>query len=109
MTMRNVRAALLVMLAVIAGAGCAAFGGSSRDEAGIVEGVGVIDIVEEGSRGFGITTEEGARFLPRNLPRGFQQPGKAVRFRARLIPDDMTHMMWGTTVQIEELVTQSRW
>jgi|GEM_PF-5620986 len=104
MTMRNVRAALLVILAVIAGAGCAAFGGgSSRDEAGIVEGVGVIDIVEEGSRGFGITTEEGARFLPRNLPRGFQQPGKAVRFRARLIPDDMTLMMWGTPVQIEEL------
>ena len=104
MTMRDIRPALLVILAVIAGTGCAALGGgSSRSDAGVVEGVGVIDIVGEGSRSFGITTEDGARFLPRNLPQGFQQPGLALRFRARLIPDETTLWAWGTPVQIEEL------
>lgn len=101
--MRGLRvAALFALLAPLAAPGLTGcfpdFGLGPSPE--VIEAVGTVVFVELEGGFYGIVADDGARYIPRNLPMEFQQDGLRVRFRARILKEVATIYMWGQPIEL---------
>jgi hypothetical protein len=54
---------------------------------------------------FGIITDDGNKYVPLNLPKEFQKDRLKVKFDARFRPDLLGIHMWGTYIEITNIVS----
>lgn len=105
---------LLTSVALLAAA-CSNTGGSlpdpdapsESDEApapeDIVSGIGTVQYVELEGGFYGIVADDSTRYNPQNLSEEYREDGLRVRFRAAE-RDVMTTQMWGTPVEILDIM-----
>lgn len=74
------------------------------DPANIVSGVGTIVYMDLEGGFYGLVAEDGTKYNPLNLADEFKQDSLRVRFRAETKTDVMTTRMWGTNVEILEML-----
>lgn len=75
------------------------------DPANIVSGVGTIVYVDLEGGFYGLVAEDGTKYNPLNLEEAFKQDSLRVRFRGEKKTDVMTTRMWGTNLQILDMLT----
>lgn len=74
------------------------------DPANIVSGVGTIVYMDLEGGFFGLVAEDGMKYNPLNLDEQFKQDSLRVRFRGEKKTDVVTTRMWGTNLQILEML-----
>ena len=52
---------------------------------------------------YGIITPDGTKYLPQNLPAGYQTDGVTVDITGILVPDVVTMQMWGEPIEIKTI------
>ena len=52
---------------------------------------------------FGITTDQGTKFLPMGLSKDYMQHGATIEFSGAIDNDVMTIQQWGTPFKIKEV------
>jgi hypothetical protein len=75
------------------------------DPANIVSGVGTIVYMDLEGGFYGLVADDGTKYNPLNLEETFKQDSLRVRFRGEKKTDVMTTRMWGTNLQILEMLT----
>lgn len=104
----------LVLLAgiVAAGLACSALagtgfytGGPAKESVAITGTVTYIDL--EGGF-YGIIADDGARYLPLDLPEEFEEDGLAVSAEVVVNDDVATIQMWGTPVEIMAITSNGQ-
>lgn len=81
-------------------------GGCLNEENGLSQEVvatGTVHFVDLEGGFYGLVAEDGARYLPLNLPKNFQAEGMRVRFRGKLRPEVVTIQQWGTPLELLEI------
>lgn len=70
----------------------------------IVSATGTIRYIDLEGGFYGIETQDGERYNPLNLEDEFREDGLTVRFRGRVRDDVVTIQMWGTPIEVEEMM-----
>lgn len=78
-------------------------GDDGPDPEGIISGLGVVRYIDLEGGFYGIESDT-ARYNPGELDEAYQIDGLNVRFRARIREDVMTAQMWGTPVEILDIL-----
>ena len=52
---------------------------------------------------FGLTTEDGEKLLPSNLPKEFHKDGTVIQFHATALKDMQSIHQWGTLVELKDV------
>ena len=115
------RIGLAVALALLAGialavTGCTSTSGSLPDAdvveedadlpppEDIVSGLGTVRYVELEGGFYGIVADDSTRYLPQDLGTDYREDGLRVRFRAAVQDSAMTMEMWGTPVEMLDIL-----
>ncbi|PSQ84608.1 MAG: hypothetical protein BRD44_00365 [Bacteroidetes bacterium QS_7_67_15] len=115
------RIGLAVALALLAGialaaTGCTSTSGSLPDAdvveedadlpppEDIVSGLGTVRYVELEGGFYGIVADDSTRYLPQDLGTDYREDGLRVRFRAAVQDSVMTMEMWGTPVEMLDIL-----
>ena len=114
------RIGLAVALALLAGialaaTGCTSTSGSLPDAdveedadlpppEDIVSGLGTVRYVELEGGFYGIVADDSTRYLPQDLGTDYREDGLRVRFRAAVQDSAMTMEMWGTPVELIDIL-----
>ena len=114
------RIGLAVALALLAGialaaTGCTSTSGSLPDAdveedadlpppEDIVSGLGTVRYVELEGGFYGIVADDSTRYLPQDLGTDYREDGLRVRFRAAVQDSVMTMEMWGTPVELIDIL-----
>ena len=70
----------------------------------VVSGIGTIQYVELEGGFYGLVADDSTRYNPQNLSEEYQEDGLRVRFRAVTKDDVMTTQMWGTPVEMLDVM-----
>jgi putative hemolysin len=95
-------AVVLTLLGAVVVCGCMAAGGEDRP-ADRISGNGTITYVDLEGGFYGIVADDGARYLPTNLPEEYRTDGLRVAFVVDPLNDTATIQQWGTPVEIIEI------
>jgi hypothetical protein len=114
------RIGLAVALALLAGialaaTGCTSTSGSLPDAdveedadlpppEDIVSGLGTVRYMELEGGFYGIVADDSTRYLPQDLGTDYREDGLRVRFRAAVQDSAMTMEMWGTPVEMLDIL-----
>ncbi|PSQ70670.1 MAG: hypothetical protein BRD38_04875 [Bacteroidetes bacterium QH_9_67_14] len=115
------RIGLAVALALLAGialaaTGCTSTSGSLPDAdvveedadlpppEDIVSGLGTVRYVQLEGGFYGIVADDSTRYLPQDLGTDYREDGLRVRFRAAVQDSAMTMEMWGTPVEMLDIL-----
>lgn len=115
------RIGLAVALALLAGialaaTGCTSTSGSLPDAdvveedadlpppEDIVSGLGTVRYVQLEGGFYGIVADDSTRYLPQDLGTDYREDGLRVRFRAAVQDSVMTMEMWGTPVEMLDIL-----
>ncbi|PSQ92972.1 MAG: hypothetical protein BRD52_03145 [Bacteroidetes bacterium SW_4_67_19] len=70
----------------------------------IVSGLGTVRYVELEGGFYGIVADDSTRYLPQDLGTDYREDGLRVRFRAAVQDSAMTMEMWGTPVEMLDIL-----
>lgn len=90
---------LLAAAALVLACGC--IDGEPDDQ--IITASGTVNYIDLEGGFYGIVADDGARYLPQNLPAEFAQDGLGVTFTAKVLEDVATIQQWGTPIEIIEI------
>ena len=99
MASHHVVLALLAAAALVLACGC--IDGGPAEET--VTASGTVNYVDLEGGFYGIVADDGARYLPQNLPAEFAEDGLGVTFTAKVLEDVATIQQWGTPIEIIEI------
>jgi len=66
----------------------------------IISGTGTINHINLEGGFYGITADDGRKYLPKSLAREFKVDGLHVRFQVKILTGVATIYMWGTPVDV---------
>ena len=100
MSMRTLSIQIIVILVFLAAVGTpAARAGDKEKGADILSGKGTINYINLEGGFYGITADDGQKYLPKELAREFRVDGLRVRFQVKILTGVATIYMWGTPVE----------
>jgi len=106
-------AALAVLLfAALLASACGGTGDAVPDPEGeslpppedVISGTGTVRYVELEGGFYGLVDDDSTRYLPQNLAEEYRRDGLRVRFRAVEQDSTATMQMWGTPVEILDIL-----
>lgn len=101
MNMRTLFVQVSVTLFLLVSSGTpAALGGDKEKGADILSGTGTINHINLEGGFYGITTDDGQKYLPKSLAQDFKVNGLRVRFQVKILTGVVTMYMWGTPVEV---------
>lgn len=105
-----IRVLLVVLAAGLFAAGCGSSGEVPEEEEElpepeqVISALGTVRYVDLEGGFYGIIADDSTRYNPTNLDSTYQEDGLRVRFRGQEVDSLMTIQMWGTPLEILEIM-----
>ncbi len=100
MSMRTLSVQIIVSFFLLLSLGAPAAWAGDKQGADILSGTGTINYINLEGGFYGLTADDGQRYLPKDLAREFKVDGLRVRFQVKILTGVITIYMWGTPVEV---------